>query len=49
MKRGDVLLHKFKEPDKRRPVLIITRDEAIDKSNAVTVIPTTTTIRDVES
>lgn len=49
MKRGDIVLHKFKEPDKRRPVLIITRDEAIPKLNSVTVIPTTTTIRDVES
>lgn len=49
MRRGDVVLHKFKEPDKRRPVLIITRDEAIDKLNSVTVIPTTTTIRDLES
>jgi mRNA interferase MazF len=49
MKRGDIVLHKFKEPDKRRPVLIITRDEAIQKLNAVTVIPTTTTIRNIES
>ena len=49
MKRGDVYWHKFKEPDKTRPVLIITRDEAISELNAVTVIPTTKTIRDVPS
>lgn len=49
MTRGDVYWHKFKEPDKVRPVLIITRDEAISELNAVTVIPTTTTIRDVPS
>jgi mRNA interferase MazF len=45
MIRGDVYWHKFKEPDKKRPVLIITRTEAISELNAVTVIPTTTTIR----
>lgn len=49
MKRGDVYWHKFREPDKTRPVLIITRDEAISELNAVTVIPTTTTIRDIPS
>ena len=49
MTRRDVYWHKFKEPDKTRPVLIITRDEAISELNAVTVIPTTTTIRDVLS
>ena len=49
MMRGDVYWHKFKEPDKTRPVLIITRDEALSELNSVTVIPTTTTIRDVPS
>lgn len=49
MKRGDVYWHKFKEPDKIRPVLIVTRDESISELNAVTVIPTTTTIRDIPS
>lgn len=49
MNRGDVFWHKFKEPDKTRPVLIITRDEAIPELNAITVIPITTTIRDVDS
>ena len=49
MRRGDVYWHKFKEPDKTRPVLIITRDEAISELNAVSVIPTTTTIRNVPS
>ena len=49
MIRGDVFWHKFKEPDKKRPVLIITRTEAIKELNAVTVIPTTTNIRDIPS
>ena len=49
MRRGDIFWHKFKEPDKSRPVLIITRDEAISELNSVTVIPTTTTIRNIPS
>jgi len=49
MKRGDIYWHKFKEPDKTRPVLIITRDEGISELNALTVISTTTTIREVPS
>lgn len=46
MKRGDVYWIKFKEPDKRRPALIITRDSAIPLLNQVTVIPITSTLRD---
>ena len=49
MIRGDVVWHKFKEPDKTRPVLILTRNEAIPELNALTVVPITTTIRDVLS
>lgn len=49
MNRGDIYWHKFKEPDKTRPVLIITRDEAITDLNAVSVVPTTTTIRELPS
>ncbi len=33
MIRGDVYWHKFKEPDKTRPVLIVTRDEALPELN----------------
>jgi len=40
---------KFKEPDKKRPVLIMTRDGAISKLNEVTVIPITSTIRNIRS
>jgi mRNA interferase MazF len=49
MNRGDVVWHKFKEPDKARPVLILTRNEAISQLNAVTVVPITTTIRGLRS
>lgn len=49
MIRGDIVWHKFKEPDKTRPVLILTRDGAIPELNSITIIPITTTIRDIPS
>lgn len=49
MKRGDVYWYSFGEPDKKRPVLILTRDTAISFLNALTVAPITSTIRDIPS
>lgn len=49
MKRGDVYWHAFQAPDKRRPVLILTRDSAIPFLHSVTVAPITSTVRDVPS
>ncbi len=46
MIRGDICNHTFKEPDKRRPVLILTRTSAISFLNQITIAPITTTIRD---
>jgi mRNA interferase MazF len=47
MKRGEVRWYTFKAPDKRRPVLVLTRDSAIGFLNALTVAPITTTVRDI--
>ncbi len=41
--------YTFKAPDKRRPVLILTRNSAISFLGAVTVAPITTTVRDIPS
>ena len=49
MRRGDVCWYTFKAPDKRRPVLILTRSSAIGYLNALTVAPITTTVRDIPS
>ena len=49
MKRGEVYWYTFREPDKRRPVLVLTRDTALSFLNAVTVAPITSTIRDIPS
>jgi len=47
VKRGDICWYTFKTPDKRRPVLILTRDSAIAVLNSVTVAPITSTIRSI--
>jgi mRNA interferase MazF len=47
MKRGEVRWYKFQRPDKNRPVVILTRDSAIDFLGEVTVAPITSTVRDI--
>ncbi len=47
--RGEVRLYQFSHPDKRRPVVVLTRESAIGYLSAVTVAPITSTIRGVPS
>lgn len=49
MHRGEVRWYKFSHPDKRRPVVILTRDSALDFLGEVTVAPVTSTVRDIPS
>ncbi len=49
MTRGEVRWYKFKAPDKRRPVLILTRSSIIEYLGEVTIAPVTSTIRDIPS
>ncbi|MEA3336019.1 MAG: type II toxin-antitoxin system PemK/MazF family toxin [Chloroflexota bacterium] len=49
MRRGDIRWYTFREPDKRRPVLVLTRNSAIPYLTSITVAPLTTTIRDIPS
>ncbi len=49
MKRGEIRWYKFKAPDKKRPVLILTRDSILEYLGEVTVAPITTTVRDIPS
>ena len=49
MKRGEVRWYTFKAPDKRRPVLVLTRNSSIGVLSALTVAPITSTVRDVPS
>jgi mRNA interferase MazF len=47
--RGDVRLYSFAPPDKKRPVVVLTRDSAIGYLSTLTVAPITSTIRGVPS
>jgi mRNA interferase MazF len=47
--RGDVRLYQFAPPNKRRPVVVLTRDSAIAYLSSVTIAPITSTIRGVPS
>jgi mRNA interferase MazF len=47
MSRGEVWTYRFKDPDKRRPVLVLSRNEAIDVLTTVLVAPVTATIREL--
>lgn len=49
LKRGDVWLYAFKKPDKRRPVLVLSRDDVIELLHTVTVAPITSTIHGAPS
>jgi mRNA interferase MazF len=47
--RGDVRLYSFAPPDKKRPVVVLTRSSAIAYLSTVTVAPITSAIRGVPS
>ena len=47
--RGDVRLYRFAPPDKKRPVVVLTRNSAIAYLSTVTIAPITSTIRGVPS
>jgi mRNA interferase MazF len=49
MKHGEIRWYKISAPDKKRPVLILTRDSVLDYLGEVTVAPITTTVRDIPS
>jgi len=49
MKRGEVRWYKFSRPDKNRPVVILTRDSALEFLGEGTIAPITSTVRDIPS
>lgn len=49
MKHGEIRWFKFLAPDKKRPVLILTRDSVLEYLGEVTIAPITTTVRDIPS
>ena len=49
MKRGEIRWYKFKASDKKRPVILLTRDSVLKYLGEVTVAPVTSTVRDIPS
>lgn len=47
--RGDIWMYEFKVPDKRRPVLVLTRQPVIGLLQSVMVAPVTSARRGVPS
>ena len=47
--RGDVRLYEFAPSDKKRPVVVLTRNSAVQYLSTVIVAPVTSTIRGVPS
>lgn len=49
MNRGEVRWYKFSHPDKKRPVLILTRGSVLSYLGEVTIAPITSSIRGIPS
>ena len=49
MNRGEIRWYRFARPDKRRPVLLLSRDSVIPYLGEVTIAPITSTIRGIET
>ncbi|PYQ22602.1 MAG: PemK family transcriptional regulator [Acidobacteria bacterium] len=49
MRRAEIRWYRFSRPVKKRPVLLLTRDSALEFLGEVTVAPVTSTIRDIPS
>ena len=49
MRRGEVRWYRFTAPDKRRPVVILTRDSVLEYLGEVTIAPVTSTVREIPS
>jgi mRNA interferase MazF len=47
IRHGEVRWYKFQHPDKKRPVVILTRGSVLEFLGEVTVAPVTSTIRDI--
>lgn len=49
MKHGEIRWYKFIKPDKKRPVLILTRDSVLEYLGEITIAPITSTVRNIPS
>lgn len=49
MRHGEIRWYKFAKPDKKRPVLILTRNSVLEYLGEVTIAPITSTMRNIPS
>ena len=49
MNRGEIRWYTFRLPDKRHPVLVLTRSDVIERINEIIVVPATRTVRGIAS
>jgi mRNA interferase MazF len=49
VQRGEIRWYTFASPDKKRPVLVLTRDAVVNSLNEIIVVPVTRTIRGLDT
>ena len=49
LKRGEVRWYRFGRPDKKRPVVILTRESILEYLGETTIAPITRTVRGIPS
>jgi mRNA interferase MazF len=49
LRRGEVRWYEFARPDKKRPVVILTRDSVLEYLGEATIAPITRTVRGIAS
>jgi mRNA interferase MazF len=49
LRRGEIRWYRFSRPDKKRPVVILTRDSVLEYLGEVAVAPITSTICGIPS
>jgi mRNA interferase MazF len=49
VRRGEIRWYTFAVPDKRRPVLLLSRDSVLASLSEVIVVPATRTIRGIDT
>jgi mRNA interferase MazF len=49
VQRGEIRWYTFASPDKKRPVMLLTRNHVINSLNEIIVVPVTRTIRGLDT
>jgi len=49
LRRGEIRWYRFARPDKKRPVVVLTRDSILEYLGEATIAPITKTVRGIPS